>query len=150
MEIKVYRESPKNLFIVGISLFIFACLFSYIIFFLTDTFTNYSETTGVVIEYEERIDPVTNTNKYYPIIEYQVDGNKYTARGAATERKSNVNQSVTIYYNTNKPEESRLDKNEISTKSKVALVIIDVVMLLGSTAFITYAFKRRKANRQGL
>lgn len=150
MEIKIHRVSTRNLFIAGISLFIFACFFSYIVFFLTDTYANYSETTGVITEYEERLDPTTNTNMYYPIIEYEVDGNKYSTYGTATEIKTETPKSVTIYYKINNPEEARLDENKTSTASKAIIVIIDAVMLLGSMAFIIYGFKRLKTDRQGL
>ncbi len=150
MGIRVQRISIKNLLIAGISLFVFACLFSYIVFFLTDTFTNYNETTGVITEYEERLDLATNVNMYYPIIEYEVDGNKYSTHGTATERKLVTPKSVTIYYNTDNPEEARLDANKVSLASKVVIVIIDAVMFLGSMAFITCGVRRIKTERQGL
>ena len=148
---RIHRISTKNLFVTGISLFVFACLFTYIIFFLTDTFRDYEhkETTGIIVDYEERWNPSTETNKYYPIISYEVDDNQYKTYGRSQDSMGDIGKSVTIEYNINNPKDARLDSDKADTASKVAIIIIDVVMLLGSMALIVCGIKRIKEDKQG-
>ena len=137
------KYNPKLFIGLGIFLIIFISIFAYIMFFVTNLFSDagYVETTGVIVDYATYYDD-DGTRMYRPIAEYEVDGQLYTI---SSNESSNVPKplgtEVTIQYQKDNPKIARF---KTSTLTKVFLVGIVAIFGIIGCVFLFTGIKQLK------
>ena len=110
------QYNPKLFIGLGIFLIIFISIFAYIMFFVTNLFSDagYVEITGIIVDYATYYDD-EGTYMYRPIAEYEVDGQLYTvSSNESSSVPKPIGTEVTIQYKQENPKNARFKPTAFS------------------------------------
>lgn len=153
----IKKMRPKDFINSGIVALAILFLVNAFIFFFTDIFKNdgYVNTQGVIVDYTEVIDKETNEYTYYPIIEYEVNGVKYTLHGKNPIDYFYIGDNIQFYYNNgdtikiqykqDEPHKARVKSD--NTEGRLILISADTLLIIMSLSLIITGMVKLKKSK---